>query len=135
MKLHHLGVVTTDVPATLDALGLPHDSVVEVVEDPNQQNRLHFIALPENDMWLELVEPMSNRSSVWNYARKHKVGLHHLAFAGNDLPSLRASMQARPGMFPLGSYVIDVRSFGGSLRTLFVGFKGLIIEYVEALKK
>lgn len=135
MKIHHLGVVTTDVAGTLQALGLPEDAVTEVVEDHNQMNRLHFVYLEANDMWLELVEPMAEKSSVFRFARKNRVGLHHIAFSSEDLSALKGVLAERPGMFPLGAYQIDVASFGGQIRTLFVAFHGLIIEYVENLKK
>lgn len=135
MKIHHLGVVTTHVAATLDALGLSPEDVVEVIEDTNQKNRLHFIHVEENDLWLELVEPMDARSSVMTFARKNRIGLHHLAFSGRDLPAMKQTLSAKPGMFPLGSYQIDVKSFGGNIKTLFVAFHGLLLEYVENIRK
>lgn len=135
MKIHHLGVVTTDLAATLDALGLSRDDIVEVVEDENQKNRLHFIHVEENDLWLELVEPMDAGSSIITFARRNRVGLHHLAFSGHDLPVMKKTLAAKPRLFPLGSYQIDVKSFGGNIRTLFVAFHGLLLEYVENIRK
>jgi hypothetical protein len=135
MKIHHLGVVTTDVASTLSALGLSAELITEVVEDDNQKNRLHFIYLEANDMWLELVEPMEQKSSVFKFAKKKRVGLHHLAFSGADLPELRRDLGEIPGMFPLGTYQINVKSFGGQIRTLFVAFHGLILEYVEVVRR
>ena len=43
MKIHHLGIVTTEIEKTLITLGLNSDDISEVVEDLNQMNRLHFI--------------------------------------------------------------------------------------------
>ena len=54
MKIHHLGIVVTDVAETLQALGLDETAIREVVYDPIQKNKLHFIYLKENDLWLEL---------------------------------------------------------------------------------
>lgn len=133
MKLHHLGLVTTDVPGTLLALGLTQDDIVETVDDLNQKNRLYFIHLSENDMWLELVEPLDDTSSVKNFARKNRVGLHHLAFGEADIDGRRAGLQGIPHVFPLRSYEIDVASFGGRIKTLFAVFHGLLIEYVQKL--
>lgn len=133
MKIHHLGLVTTDVPGTLLALGLEQKDIVETVDDLNQKNRLHFIHLPDNDMWLELVEPLDDSSSVNNFARKNRVGLHHLAFGESDIAARRAALLQLPHVFPLRSYEIDVASFGGRIRTLFAVFHGLLIEYVQKL--
>lgn len=135
MKIHHLGVVTLDVPGTLEAFGLCEADIVEVVEDHNQMNRLYFIPLEENRLCLELVEPMDETSSVYRFAKKNTVGLHHIAFDGEDLPQMKAAFAQRPGYFPLGEYSIAVKTFGGKIRTLFVAFKGLIVEYVERLEK
>ncbi len=58
MKIQHLGVVVSNVDEALLALGLSREAITETVYDPNQKNNLHFIYLKENDLWLELVEPL-----------------------------------------------------------------------------
>ena len=35
------------------------------------------------------------------------------------------------GAFTLGRYKIEVKSFGGKIRTLFIAIKGLILEFVQ----
>ena len=134
MKIHHLGIVTTNVCDTLNVLGLQQDCIVEVIEDTNQMNRLHFIFIEENNLWIELVEPMDETSSTYNFARKNAVGLHHIAFTNQNLEKLKSELVARPQIYPLGSYQIEVRSFGGKIRTLFAAFNGLLLEYVEKVK-
>jgi hypothetical protein len=134
MKIHHLGLATAAVDDTLAALGLSRADIVEVVEDHNQQNRLHFIHLVQNDMWLELVEPMSPTASVAKFTTRYRVGLHHLGFDSPDIDARRQEVSGQAGMFPLKSYAIDVRSFGGAIRTFFVGFHGLILEYVQRVR-
>lgn len=134
MKIHHLGIVTSDVDETLLALGLDRASIAETVFDSNQKNNLHFIHLPENDMWLELVEPVSDDASTARFAKKHGMGLHHLAMGSNNLENTESVYAARPGNFVLGRYAIDVPSFGGNIKTLFVAVKGLILEFVKVGK-
>lgn len=131
MKIHHLGIVTDDVDATLAAFGLTREAIAETVFDPGQKNNLHFVHLPANDMWLELVEPTTEDASTARFARKHGMGLHHLAIGSDDLVATEVSYATMPAAFVLGRYAISVRSFGGSIRTLFIAVKGLILEFVQ----
>lgn len=130
MKVHHIGVVTSDLADALSSLGLSSQDVRETVYDPVQKNKLHFVYLPANDLWLEFVEPTSEEASTWTFARKFGTGLHHMGFWTEDIETSEQQHSDRQGTFILGRYQIDVRSFGGAIRTLFVSAKGLIVEYV-----
>lgn len=134
MKIHHLGIVVTDVDEALTALGLSRSNISETVFDPNQKNNLHFIHLPENNLWLELVEPVTEDASTAKFAKKFSIGLHHLAMGTEDIEAVEATYSARPGNFVLGKYQISVDSFGGKIQTLFVAVKGLILEFVKVDK-
>lgn len=134
MKIHHLGIVTKDVPGTLSALGLTPSDISETVYDPVQKNNLHFIELPANNLWLELVEPMADDASTANFAKKNGIGLHHLAIGHDDLDQAAADYRKIPYAFELGRYKIAVQAFGGNIRTLFVAVRGLILEFVQVEK-
>lgn len=134
MKIHHIGIVVTDVDEALEALGLNRLNITETVFDPNQKNKLHFIHLPENNLWLELVEPVADNASTARFAKKFGIGLHHLAMGAEDIESVEAAYLARPGNFVLGRYQISVDSFGGKIQTLFIAVKGLILEFVKVEK-
>lgn len=131
MKIQHLGIVVSNVEESLLALGLNRDAITETVYDPNQNNNLHFIFLKENNLWLELVEPKDNSSSVANFALKNGMGLHHLAMSSNDLETTEKKYMEQTGAFVLGRYSIHVNSFGGNIKTLFIAVKGLILEFVK----
>lgn len=133
-KIHHIGLVVSDLPETLSSLGLTSDDVRETVYDPVQKNKLHFVYISANDLWLEFVEPTSEEASTWTFAQKFGAGLHHLGFWTEDMESEEQHAD-RPGTFILGRYQIDVSSFGGAIRTLFVSAKGLIVEYVTGRGK
>ena len=134
MKIHHLGIVITDVDEALTALGLNRLDITETVFDPNQKNNLHFIHLHENNLCLELVEPVAENASTAKFAKKFGIGLHHLAIGVEDIEAAEAAYSVRPGNFILGRYQITVDSFGGKIRTLFVAVKGLILEFVKVEK-
>ena len=131
MKIQHLGIVVSNLDETLSALGLDRSAVRETVFDPVQQNDLHFIYLEGNDCWLELVEPKAPDASTARFAAKFGMGLHHLGFETDDLARAEALHADREGAFTLGRYQIEVKSFGGKVRTLFIAVKGLILEYVK----
>ena len=134
MKIHHIGIVVTDVDEALAALGLNRLNITETVFDPNQKNKLHFIHLPENNLWLELVEPVAENASTAKFAKKFSIGLHHLAMGTEDIEAEEAIYSVRPGNFVLGRYQISVDSFGGKIQTLFIAVKGLILEFVKIEK-
>jgi catechol 2,3-dioxygenase-like lactoylglutathione lyase family enzyme len=131
MRIQHIGLVVSNLDETLSALGLSRADVTESVHDPVQDNTLHFVHLPENNLWLEFVEPMSERASTAKFAAKFGMGLHHLGFDSDDLVASEQLHASREGAFTLGRYQIEVRSFGGRIRTLFVAVRGLILEYVR----
>jgi len=130
MKIHHLGVVVSDVDEALLAFGLDRNAILETVYDPNQKNNLHIIHLPDNDMWIELVEPLTSDSSTANFAKKFGIGLHHLAMSSSDVMGIEKTYNERMGNFVLGRYGIRVDSFGGKIRTLFIAVKGLMLEFI-----
>lgn len=134
MKIHHLGIVVTNVDDALIALGLSRLHITETVFDSNQKNNLHFIHLSENNLWLELVEPVADDASTAKFAKKFSIGLHHLAIESTDLEVVEAVYSERPGNFVLGRYQISVDSFGGKIKTLFIAVKGLILEFVKVEK-
>ena len=126
--------MVTDIDEVLTAIGLERSDIAEVVYDPTQKNNLHFIYLSENNLWLELVEPMSEDATTANFAKKHGIALHHLAIGSDDLEAAEAKYASRAGNFILGRYTINVNSFGGPIRTLFVAVRGLILEFVKVIK-
>ena len=131
MKIHHIGLVVSNLDQTLEVFGLSRADVSESVYDPLQQNTLHFVHLRENNCWLEFVEPMSPTASTANFAVKYGMGLHHIGFNSDDLAASEQQHASREGAFKLGQYQIEVLSFGGHIRTLFIAVRGLILEYVK----
>lgn len=131
MKIHHLGIVISDLDQALSALGLDRSAIRESVFDPVQKNTLHFIHLPDNNLWLELVEPKSEDASTATFARKFTIGLHHLAMSATNLNAAETHYTSQSGAFTLGRYHISIDSFGGAISTLFIAVHGLILEFVK----
>jgi len=132
MKIHHLGIVIRNMSEALLALGKSLDDVLEKVADHEQNNNLYFIHLPENNLWIELVEPMNEHSTVTTFLKKNGMAFHHIGLQITDLAQIEESYGNRKGAFLLGGYNIFVRSFGGNLKTRFVFVNGLLLEYVQS---
>jgi hypothetical protein len=81
-----------------------------------------------------LVEPNDETASTHKFAKKFGMGLHHLGMGSDNLDLSEKKFKNQKGAFSLGRYKIEVNSFGGKIRTLFIAIKGLIIEFVKVEK-
>lgn len=81
----HLGIavakITDALPFYQGVLGL---AVVQEEEIQDQQVRVVFLAL--GDTHIELLEPTSEDSPIAKFLAKHGPGIHHVAYAVQDLP-------------------------------------------------
>ena len=82
-RIDHLGIAVKSIEAALpyyeQALGLKCYNIEEVAE---QKVRTAFLMVGE--VKLELLEPMSDDSTIAKYIEKRGEGIHHLAFAVED---------------------------------------------------
>lgn len=131
MKIHHLGIAVSDIDKDLNLLGIDRSCIKEEIYDPIQKNKIYFVYLAENNLWLEFVEPVSENSTISKFVKKNGIGLHHLAFLTKNMDIEVDSYLSKPGNFLLGRYKTKVKSFGGNIKTLFIAVKGMIIEFVK----
>jgi len=81
VSLNHIGVAVSDLPQMKKLfllLGLPVDHVESV---PDQGVNTHFIPLPMERGFVELLEPTDQAGSVQKSIDKRGPGVHHLSFA------------------------------------------------------
>lgn len=82
---HHVGIAVRDLDLAVDryrALGL----VVDALEDvPAAGARVAF--LKAGGIEIELLEPLGADSAVARFLQRRGEGLHHVAFAVEDIPS------------------------------------------------
>jgi hypothetical protein len=131
MKIHHLGIVIDNVSDALIALDKSVDDISERVTDHEQNNNLYFIHIPANNLWIELVEPLNENSTVATFLKKNGMAFHHIGLQTTNLAQITNRYGSKKGAFLLGSYNIFVKSFGGKLTTRFVFINGLLLEYVQ----
>ena len=128
-RLDHLAVCVRDLEAALrvwrDGLGL---EVVGFEDLPDRQVRVAMLRI--GDTRIELVQPLSDASEVSRFLARHGEGLHHVAFAVEDVDGALAAATASgavalPGAGQAGA--------GGS-RVAFLhprSANGVLVELVE----
>ena len=70
MKIHHIGIATNDVDSVLKTYKLTREHITETIFDKEQKNNLYFIFLKENNLWLEIIEPVEKGSTIINFVNK-----------------------------------------------------------------
>ena len=100
MKIDHIGIAVADIETAIatweNALGLRPARVEEVA---GQGIRAHH--LPVGETRIELLEPLDAGSPIARFLARHGPGIHHIAFAVDDLDVERARMVAA-GLEPIG---------------------------------
>lgn len=131
MKIHHIGIATNDVDSLLKVYKLKRDDITETIFDNEQKNNLHFIFLKENNLWIEIIEPVDKTSTISNFVNKNQSALHHIGISTENIENENSFYSKLPSNFIIGKYQLAVNSFGGKIKTLFVAFKGMITEFVQ----
>lgn len=83
LRLDHIGIVVRDLEATAAALERTLGLKLEGVE--NYQNTLRIGFLPLGAIDIELIEPLTDEGMNAQFLREHGEGIHHVAFAVQDL--------------------------------------------------
>ena len=100
MKIDHIGIAVSDIESAIamyeGAFGLRPEQVEEVA---GQGVRAHH--LPVGETRIELLEPLDESSPIARFLARRGPGIHHIAFAVDDLETTRAHMAAS-GLEPLG---------------------------------
>ena len=130
-KIHHICIVSENLDSALNMLNIEKSKIKEVVDDNIQHNLLHLIRLENNDLWIEIIVPKNNNSTVHNFTKKYKMGLHHIGILCNNIQELESNFDKSTEAVKLGKYELTVASFGGKISTLFIATHNVIIEYVE----
>ncbi len=130
-NIHHIGIVSENLDLVLNAFDLSQSKIIEIIDDEIQNNFLHFIRLNQRDPWLEIIIPKNNKSTVYNFSKKYKMGLHHIGILCENLSEIESKFDRNIDAVKLGKYDITVQSFGGKISTLFIANHNMITEYVE----
>ncbi len=128
-RIDHVALCVRDLDAALplwrDGLGLRLDGIEEV---PERKVRVAF--LQAGDLRIELVQPTADDSEVSSFLARRGEGLHHLAFAVDDL----ASALSRAGDAGAAALPGAGKAGAGGTRVAFLHPRtanGVLVELVE----
>ena len=92
MKLHHIGIAVKSIDEQLkiwrDILGL---KLVQIEEVPDQ--KVKVAVLPLKDVKIELLEPLSDDSTLSKFIDKKGEGLHHICMEVDDIDAMLGKMK------------------------------------------
>lgn len=90
MKMHHLGIKTEDIVRDIALYeGLGYVSY-GITNDGIQNNRVAFLKNPDSGEVIELIEPMNQRSSVYNLSD----GFLHICYEVENLDAYLSMFKA-----------------------------------------
>jgi methylmalonyl-CoA/ethylmalonyl-CoA epimerase len=93
-RITEVGVAVGDLEAAtallVDLLGADAGPVVEV---PRYDMRFRMCRIGKVDF--EIMEPTAERGVIWDFLQKRGEGLHHIAFATDDLAGTMATLAAK----------------------------------------
>ncbi len=127
LRLDHLGIAVRSIAQArvfYEAMGLAVDAI-ETVE----HEQVHTAMLPLGETRLELLEPMTDASTIGRFLAKRGEGLHHIAVHCPDVDQLFAQLQEEGIRFATDS----VRVGAGGHRYFFVhpaSAGGVLLELV-----
>lgn len=94
MKLHHIGIAVKNIDEQLkiwrDILGL---RLAHSEEVPDQ--KVKVAVLPIKDVNIELLEPLSQESTVHKFIEKRGEGLHHICIEVDDIDTVLVKMKEK----------------------------------------
>jgi methylmalonyl-CoA/ethylmalonyl-CoA epimerase len=93
-RISHIGIAVRDLSQQIslyrDVLGLPFVGLEEV-EDQGVRVALFRVG----EVTVELLEPKTQDSPIAKFLQKHGEGIHHLAYAVQDLPRTLEALAAK----------------------------------------
>jgi methylmalonyl-CoA/ethylmalonyl-CoA epimerase len=129
MKIHHIGIATTEVGAAADVwkdlLGLNADHIEEVAGQ-----KVRVCMLPIGESRFELLEPMSADSPISKFLKKRGPGIHHIALSVENIGAVLIDLKHK------GVRLIDEepRAGAGGCLVAFIhpsSTGGVLLELVE----
>ena len=87
MKLEHIGIIVKDLEAARQYYEnhFGFKAVSQIIAEPEQKVRIIFVKTGSSGPSIELIQPVSEDSAVYNFLKKTGGGLHHLSYEVEDL--------------------------------------------------
>jgi len=92
MRVSHIGIAVKSIEERLkiwrDVFGLQLERIEEVPEQ-----KVKVAVLPLKDVNIELIEPLSEDSTISRFIEKRGEGLHHICIEVDDIEKMLAEMK------------------------------------------
>ncbi len=97
MKLDHIGFVVERIDDFVEVLKtIGFSTVTKPVADYDKNVNASFVPVARNDgVYLEVLEPVGERSAVGNFLKKTGGGLHHLCFEVDDIEKISKELEEK----------------------------------------
>ena len=94
MKLHHIGIATSDIDATANSYCKPlgYKAISEKIEDKVQRAIVQFFKMDGTNSYIELVQGNSESSPLSKFV-KNGAKQHHLCFQSSDISADLANLR------------------------------------------
>ena len=140
LKLDHIGFVVENIIKIKELFGtIGLDTGTEAVVNPLQKVSASFVNVGErDDIYIELLEPVSDDSPISNFLQKRGGGLHHLCFEVDDIEKTTHELNAKG--FRMVVPPEDCTAYDENLKrecqdstkiAFFIISKGVLIELIE----
>lgn len=140
LKLDHIGFVVENIIKVKELFGtIGLDTGTEAVVNPLQKVSASFVNVGErDDIYIELLEPVSDDSPISNFLQKRGGGLHHLCFEVDDIEKTTQELNAKG--FRMVVPPEDCTAYDENLKrkcqdstkiAFFIISKGVLVELIE----
>ena len=132
-RLNHVGVAVPDIEEAIETYRTLYgvEAISTPFDIPAQGVKVSFVAVPNTQ--IELIEPLSEESPIWNFIQKNpKGGQHHVCYEVDDIHQAVAVMKDR-GATVLG----EPRVGAHGTPIVFIHPKnsnGVLVELMESPK-
>lgn len=135
MKLDHIGIIVKDIDESKryykELYGF--ESISEVIDEPIQKVKICFIGIGHTGLpSIELISPVTEDSTVYNFLKKTGGGLHHLSYEVDDLDKVIEHFKSKRAL-PIGKIYPGAGHKGRRVMWFYTSAKELV-ELIERKK-
>ena len=132
MKLDHIGVVVKDMEASKKSYqGLfGFNEFSATIDEPEQKVKIIFIRRQPASADIELIQPVSEDSAVYNFLKKTGGGLHHLAYEVDDLDKSIEHFKSQKALI-----IGNIYPGAGHYRRRVIWFYTRLKELIELIER
>lgn len=133
--MEHIGIIVKDLEQAKEyyASHYGFKALSSIIDEPEQKVKIIFVETGQSGMpTIELIQPVTEDSAVFNFLKKTGGGLHHLSYEVEDLDNAIENFKSKKSIM-VGRIYKGAGHKGRRVVWLYTNFKELI-ELIEAEK-